>query len=320
MDKSLARIDLNLLKALHALLEERSVTRAAERLHITQSAMSKSLTRLRDLFGDPLFVRTAEGLQPTLRAQQLAPSLYRAFVQVENCFYPARFDPASATGRIRIALPEQFALITIPRLVERLRAMAPGICIEAQHLSDDHLGMLAGGSVDFLIHLDQPYPQWFIAQRIYSSVPTLWCRRHHPLARKRHIDMADMCAYPQITFRAQNMTPADMQIVESALDDAVMTRTVILDTSHLLIALDVLCKSDAVMMAPDYLGGLSLLHGEIVPLSMAHVPAFERLRINLSLIQHERTRGSPLHRWVAEQIAAVSSATCETSREAITAA
>lgn len=320
MDRSLARVDLNLLKALHALLEERSVTRAAERLHITQSAMSKSLTRLRDLFGDPLLVRTAEGLQPTLRAQQIAPALYRIFVQVESCLYPPRFDPAVATGRIRIAVPEQFALITIPRLVARLREIAPGLCIEAQHLGDDHLDMLASGAVDFLIHLDQPYPERFVARRICSSLPTLWCRRQHPLARKRRIDMADMCAYPQITFRAQNMTPTDMQMVESAFGAAAANRSVILDTSHLLIALDVLCKSDAVMMAPDYLGGLTLLHGDIIPLPISHIPGFDRLRINLSLVQHERTRSSPLHRWVAEQVVRLSSGIDEIPGAAITAA
>jgi DNA-binding transcriptional LysR family regulator len=309
MDKSLAKIDLNLLKALHVLLEERSVTRAANRLFVTQSAMSKSLLRLRALLGDPLFVSSRQGLLPTTRAAELITPLQKIFEQVENCLASSSFDLSTANGRLSIAAPEQFALVTITQLLARLRSTAPGLSLESQHLMDDHLELLAAGKIDFVVNLDQPYPDDFVAQPIYTAVPMLWCRKGHPLVNKRRADVNDICAYPQITFRSQNITPDDMRILEHTFAEAALRPEAILDTSHLLIALDVLVKTDALMMAPDFLSRLVVLQDSIVPLPINHIPAFDQLRINLSLIQHHRTAKSPLHQWVAATIVDIFSST-----------
>lgn len=302
MEKTLNTVDLNLLRALRTLLEERSVTRAASRLFVTQPAMSKSLHRLRELFDDPLLVRGSDGLVLTPRANELIGPLEQIFAQVENCFTPPHFDPATAQGRVRVAAPEQFAFVTMPDLLLRLREKAPNLTLDSQHLMDDYLEKLADDSLDFVIYTNQPYPNDFNATQIYSAKPMCWCRKGHPLVKKRNISLADICAYPLVTLRRQNFLQEDVYVLKKEITAARLKSNVILDTNHMLLAIDALFKTNALMLAPDYLSRLPMLQGGIVALPLSQIPAYGRFRAGLFLVQHKRTLNSPLHRWIANEI------------------
>ena len=121
----LARIDLNLLVALHILLEECSVSRAADRLSITQPAMSKTLGRLRETFDDPLFVRSKRGIQPTPRALGLAGELKSLLGQVDGLLDAGEFTPAAFKGEITLAISEYVGFTLLPPLSARLQSSAP---------------------------------------------------------------------------------------------------------------------------------------------------------------------------------------------------
>ncbi len=145
----LRRIDLNLLVILDALLGEQHVTRAAERLHLSQPAVSHALARLRDLLGDPLLVRAGSGLVPTARALELAAPLAETLAQVQSLLAPNTFDPASARRTFRLAMSDYGAAIILPGLIRTLRAEAPGIDLQISHASRE--GMVEGllnGDID----------------------------------------------------------------------------------------------------------------------------------------------------------------------------
>ncbi|AXI60291.1 LysR family transcriptional regulator [Pseudomonas kribbensis] len=145
----LRRIDLNLLVILDALLGEQHVTRAAERLHLSQPAVSHALARLRDLLGDPLLVRAGSGLVPTARALELVTPLAEALAQVQSLLAPNTFDPASARRTFRLAMSDYGAAIILPGLIRTLRAEAPGIDLQISHASRE--GMVEGllnGDID----------------------------------------------------------------------------------------------------------------------------------------------------------------------------
>jgi len=145
----LRRIDLNLLVILDALLGEQHVTRAAERLHLSQPAVSHALARLRDLLGDPLLVRAGAGLAPTARALELVAPLTEALAQVQSLLAPNTFDPASARRTFRLAMSDYGAAIILPGLIRTLRAEAPGIDLQISHASRE--GMVEGllnGDID----------------------------------------------------------------------------------------------------------------------------------------------------------------------------
>lgn len=126
----LSRVDLNLLVALDALLSERSVTRAAARIGIGQSAMSSSLARLRTLFGDELLTRSPEGMRPTPRALALAEPVRTLLRQIQSLVRrDAEFDPRTVTRTFTIGLPDSAEVLIGPRLLAHLRAEAPGISL-----------------------------------------------------------------------------------------------------------------------------------------------------------------------------------------------
>ncbi len=149
----ISEIDLNLLKVLQLLAEERSVTRVAERLGRTQSTVSADLKKLRAQFGDPLFVRHARGLQPTARMESLVPHLKVVMHSVDALVAPPIFDPATAQRTFQIVAGDYSEWLIIPRLCSILAAEAPGIrlgfngCLEGGAiLRDSGEGVVVAGN------------------------------------------------------------------------------------------------------------------------------------------------------------------------------
>ena len=151
---NLASVDLNLLVAFEALMEERNVTRAGARVGLAQPSMSSVLTRLRALFGDDLFVRSASGMQPTAKALSLARPISEALGQIRGVLAPgSAFDPATARGRMSIAVTDYGDLVVVPPLVAALRREAPGIDLVVRPIIDTALSVasLEHGDIDALI-------------------------------------------------------------------------------------------------------------------------------------------------------------------------
>lgn len=151
---NLASVDLNLLVAFEALMEERNVTRAGRRVGLAQPSMSSVLTRLRALFGDDLFVRAASGMQPTAKALSLARPIGDALGQIRGVLEPGSgFDPATARRRLSIAVTDYGDLIVVPPLVTALRREAPGIDLVVRPIIDtaQSVARLEHGDIDALI-------------------------------------------------------------------------------------------------------------------------------------------------------------------------
>src|SRR5437868_1869824 len=118
-------LDLNLLRVFDTLIDERSVTRAGERLGLTQSAISHALNRLRFMLNDDLFVRVADGMRPTPRASEIAPRLREGLLQLQLALDPAEFLPEHTDRRFTIACTEYVGTVLMPGFIARVRALAP---------------------------------------------------------------------------------------------------------------------------------------------------------------------------------------------------
>jgi DNA-binding transcriptional LysR family regulator len=125
MATSLNRLDLNLLRVFDAVMEERSVLRAGQRICLSQSAVSHALARLRDVLGDELFIRTPTGMQPTVRALAMTPLIREAWVSLEAAIGPPKFEPGHSTKRFTIAASDFATLVMMPHLLNLLRSEAP---------------------------------------------------------------------------------------------------------------------------------------------------------------------------------------------------
>ena len=305
MPTPLSRIDLNLLVVFQVLLEERNVTRAAERLFITQPAMSKTLQRLRTLFDDPLFTRTAHGLIPTPKAEQLTQPVNAVLKQLEDTVFTGSFDPATFSGDFTILLPEIYAFGLLPTLVTRLKDLAPGVHLHSRNVLQNHLDIMASDKADFTVYIDQKYPGEFEVSPLTVDRPMFWMRNDHPLAKKRKLTMEDVFYYPRVLLHFPNIDNDATAHIVRAANELGYTREEYFETSQLLTALEVLTRSDALMLGPPRLMELQLTSGHFVGKQLPDDPLFEILQIPFALIQHRRTLNSPQHRWLKEQIIAV---------------
>jgi DNA-binding transcriptional LysR family regulator len=149
---NLARIDLNLLVYLDVLLREGSVTRAAAQLNITQPAMSNGLKRLRDLFNDPLLIRTSEGMRPTARGLELQPLLRDVLGKLEGVVQATEFEPLHSDQLFRIMASDYAESTLLPRLLEAIRTAAPGVTLDILTPSDVTFQDLEKGKIDMAIN------------------------------------------------------------------------------------------------------------------------------------------------------------------------
>jgi DNA-binding transcriptional LysR family regulator len=151
---SIAAIDLNLLLVLHAVLDERSVVRAAERLHVTPSAVSNALARLRGVIGDPLVTRKGRGIVPTPRAVELAPAIARGLHELEAAIRGVPFDPASCTRTFTLAMADAGQVTWLPRIARRMAAVMPRAHLRVVGIDSlISLGDLTSSEIDLHIGL-----------------------------------------------------------------------------------------------------------------------------------------------------------------------
>lgn len=182
----LSSVDLNLLLVLHTVLEERSVTRAATRLHVTPPAVSNALARLRELLADPLLVRSGRGLVPTPRALELLPALREATAALGRVLEGERFDPATSTRAFALACSDADHLCVVPQVARLFAERLPRAQLRA--LGIDHLeasGGLEQGDTDVAIAPAMPLGPGLHAQPLYRDDAVLVLRGDHPLARGR---------------------------------------------------------------------------------------------------------------------------------------
>jgi DNA-binding transcriptional LysR family regulator len=181
----LAALDLNLLLMLDTVLAERSVARAARRLHVTPSAVSNALARLRAALGDPLLVRNGRGVVPTPRAAALAPAIGRALRDVDLALHGEGFDPKTTDRELTLAMADVIQVVKLPAIVAALAAAMPRARLRV--LSIDALiasGGLAGTEVDALIGAGDKGPGVH-AQRLYDEQIVLVARASHSAVRER---------------------------------------------------------------------------------------------------------------------------------------
>jgi DNA-binding transcriptional LysR family regulator len=179
---NLRAVDLNLLVVFDAVMSERSVTRAAERLHLTQPAVSHALSRLRATFADPLFVRTPAGLEPTAPALRLAGRIAVVLDEIGSILTPGGgFDPATSTRCFTIGMSDYAAFVILPKLAARVRQAAPLAQLVVRHTSHDHgLAALDGGVAELIVGAFPPAPARFAATLLFKEGFLCAARRGHP--------------------------------------------------------------------------------------------------------------------------------------------
>jgi DNA-binding transcriptional LysR family regulator len=290
-------MDLNLLVALQVLLEERSVSKAASRMAITQPAMSKTLARLREAFNDPLFVRSKRGIQPTPRAESLVSELENILGSIENLLIEGEFSPLSYQGEVSIAISEYVGLSLLPALASKLQTIAPKLRVKTITRVEGQLEQLASGELDFAIQIERAsYGPEYRMQPLGSSPLAIFVRRQHPLV-DQGISIETLLQYPTI-----NLYISDRENLELTIQNRyreVFGSAGMVETSHLLTALEILRETDYTLLCPAYLARNDGATRDVVALSL---PPEHATIIDYALVAHERTQRSALHQWLWSEI------------------
>ncbi|HEU0151261.1 MAG TPA: LysR family transcriptional regulator [Bradyrhizobium sp.] len=298
---NLSHIDLNLLVHLDALLSERSVTRAAARVGIGQSAMSHNLARLRELFGDELLTRGPDGFRLTPRAALLVEPVRTTLSQIQTLVTrDEAFDPATANRTFRFGLPDSMEILVVPALLAHLREVAPGVHLRLynidssrllEDLDSDELDLAIGydvfaqGQVHHKRRLlfNESYLCMFNAERTGISSP---------------ISLDDYVRLPHVLTSLRPGRSA-RGVVDDALEKLGLRRTVVLTTPRFLTVPSLVARAAVVVTMH---ARLARLFATELKLSLSPPPVALR-DVAVSLLWHASYDHDPAHRWLRQIVA-----------------
>jgi DNA-binding transcriptional LysR family regulator len=297
-------IDLNLLAAFDALMSERNVTRAATQVGVSQPAMSAALSRLRKLLGDPLFLRSAEGLLPTPHARELAGPISQALRQIEATLVkrPA-FVPGEAVLTVNLGLSDYPAFLLLPALMETLAEQAPGIAVNvhAFHDRDDAVDLLDAGVIDAAIGVPPTHPEARILTRpiLRDEFVTIVASRH-PAAR-RGTNMKTYLSLPHALVSPEGERHG---LVDQALAQQGKQRTLALTLPQMFAVPAVVARSGMIATVMKRVALNSPARRKLTLLP----PPIPLPEVVFHLIWHRRSERNPAQHWLRALIESVAQA------------
>lgn len=289
------RFDLNLLLVFDAIMEQRSVTQAAARLAVTQAAVSHSLAKFRQLTGDDLFVRSAEGMVPTPRALELAGPIRESLAQVADALETRPFDPTQSVHTFKFAMSEYFAELVLPMLIRRVEVDAPNVDIRiVAPRTATVYEQLEAQEIDFAIGMFRERPRRgsdrFGNVTLLEESYACLLRKGHPLLRAR----LTLREFIEARHLHLSITGEDMGTLDRALREMQLKRRIALTLGYFIGAPRIIQHSDMVMTVASRMAHLFArqygLRAVPVPLKLPPSP--------LRLVWHARFGQHSANRWM----------------------
>ena len=307
---TLRTLDLNLLRVFDVVMAERSLTRAAHLLSITQPAVSNSLRRLRDALGDDLLVRKGRTLAPTPRAQELWPAVRDVLQRLQNALAPNVFDPATASTTFVLTMADATAAELMPPLVELITVHAPDVSLrvvplttrDPRRLLDEGHADLAIGNfpavmADLTARAQAGEAVSFLHQRLFQGEYVCVMRRGHPLAKgpltlKRYCGARHMLV--SFSGRAYGF-------IDQALSAMGRSRRVVLTVNQFFTAGKIVAHSDLLTVLPRHFVNVTGFADQFVLRELPFAPP----TIQVDALWHQRQDSSSAHSWLRNQVVAL---------------
>lgn len=303
---NISRIDLNLLVYFDVLLEEANVTKAAGKLGITQPAMSNGLKRLRDMFGDPILIRTSAGMTPTERALELRPAVREALQMIERTVLPQEDFNALDTDRVfRIMTSDYGESTLLPAVLTRLYQLAPNIRLDILTPSDVTFSDLEQGKVDMAINRFDQMPSSFHQKTVWFDNFACLMSVDNPAARDFTLDSylgSDHIWVSKTGMgKGVGINPREVQRfgrVDEALDYLGVQRRIGVFTRHYQVAVLLAEQPNLIATVPSRLARLQKTNPRVVIKKPPFpIPPFELKMAWSALLQHNHA-----HRWLRQLI------------------
>ena len=284
----LRSIDLNLLLPLHALLEERNVTRAGGRVNLSQPAMSRSLERLREIFADDLLVRTRGEYQLTTRGNALLQELELVLPRLEQLWSGQAFSPGATKGRVRLAMTDYAATVVLPRLLPELNKVAPGLRLEINTWQARSVEELTSSKLDLLFSpLAIPTP--LHVELLFEEKFVCLLAQEHPWKRKS-LPLEQYLHYAHISVENE---PRQQNLIDRPLAEAGHRRTIVVHVPYIIPAVLAMEKTNLVLTTPSRVAKVVMGRYRVREVSApAEIRAFQ-----YAMVWHPRLETEPLHSW-----------------------
>ncbi len=290
-------MDLNLLAYFDALISEGQVTRAAERVNLSQPAMSLALKRLRELFDDPLLVRTSNGMVPTTRARELVEPVREILRRSGDLLRPrGQFVPAEASGSFGIISTDYVSMLLMPPLVRQIEKIAPRIQINAKAVDPEQLEYLfESGQVDLGVGYCVNPPGELRIRQAFEEHLVCIARAGHPAIRAS-------ITLEQFTHNAHvQIRPGDMRyavLLGRALSAHGVEAPIGAIVHDFIVAPEIVASTDMIAVVPRR---MARRYAQALGLQILALPV-DVPPLNFSMIWHERTHREPLYQWLRELV------------------
>lgn len=303
---NIERVDLNLLVYLDVLLRERSVTKAANQLGISQPAMSNSLKRLRTLFNDPLLIRTSEGMMPTELAQDLGPKVHSSLLSIESIIQPREeFNPKESSRVFRVMASDYAESTLLPGLLTRLRDQAPNISLDILTPSDVSFLDVEQGKVDLIINRFDKMPLSFHQKTLWTDSFSCLVSSRNPLVNKFNLDNYLSAHHVWVSKTGMGVgvgiDPEDVQRlgwVDEALRKLGRKRNITVFTRHYQAAALLAEQKDLIVTVPSKL----VLRQEGNKKIRILPPPFDIPKLTLTMAWSPLLHNNPAHRWMRQLV------------------
>lgn len=295
---NISRIDLNLFVILNAIYTEGGVTRASERLNLTQSAISHALGRLRELLNDPLFTRDGQAMVPTATTLSLIEPIRRALNEIEASLGQLnQFDPLTSKKHFRVGMRHIVEYETFPKIVSHIRKMAPGVQLSTVLHDRDKVDRdLASGALDAVVDVRLPKAPNVSSCRVANGHFVVALRKDHPMVGET-LDLETYLALEHVLATSRRQGPG---LEDRALMKLGHERKVVVRCQHYWTACQIVAQTDLAATIPEYLANrVNAVLGNRILAFPLQAPASD-----LFLYWHSNAENDPTNRWLREQMLA----------------
>lgn len=290
---NLSKVDLNLFVVFDAIYTEGNLTKAGQIVGITQPAVSNALARLRETFDDQLFVRTSQGMAPTLVARNIIEPVRHALQLLRNSVQShTSFNPESAQKTFRLSVGDLGEAILLPLLFEHIGKSAPSISVESFPVTRSELcNELASGRLDFAIDAPAHYGAQVHSKTLIEDSYVLMVNPSHPILQQE-MTLDAYLSLPHILISSRKQGPDN---IDQALNRLGKRRQIALRAQHYMMTPPILQRSNMAITVPSY---FAKSHPELVSIDLP----FEAPKLELHLYWHETSGQDPANRWMRELI------------------
>ena len=295
MNPTFAALSLAHLRTLDCLLQLKNLSHTAERLGVSQPALSRQLAHLREAFDDPLLVRQGRGYVLSEHAEALVEPLRQVLEELKALRQPATFDPARCERRFCLAASDYVAEHMLPLLMTALEQEAPGVAIDYRTWQAGQYGLLASGEIDLATTLFDESPANLHGRLLGEDRAVCLMRREHPLTASEALSQEDYLAFKHVRISGGGDKDS---FIDRHLRAQGLQRRVSLEVPFFSAAVQVIGNSQAVATVPEHIARqLCRLH-DLAWRPLAFVEHTQRYWV----VWHQRLQGSAEHRWLRNRV------------------